>query len=249
MRAANPQTMNRYAYVLNNPLKYIDPDGLEAKDAWDQLTNAQQKALEGKLELKKGETTRQAFDRLVTVGDDSTATAANIESVQNFVAQAGGLTNSETWQQITAITKVTPGASDLSEPVDNSSRRESSNIEIKVADKNKFFDALKTDPINKFTVNSLGDSFIKGVGTSWHPFDNARAQTDYRTDPQLHYANDKSDDKNYGPNYFFVHWDPTSSNGSKSTLIGDARGGLSHGPMAKIEDVNNYLKRTKQAPQ
>ena len=86
------------------------------------------------------------------------------------------------------------------------------------------------------------------MGASWHPFDNARARTDYRTDPQLHYANDKSDDKNYGQNYFFVHWDPTSSNGSKSTVIGDARGGLGHGPMAKIGDVKNYLKRTNQAP-
>ena len=248
MRAANPQTMNRYSYVLNNPLRYIDPDGLEEKDAWDQLTDAERKALEGKLELKKDETSRQAFNRLVAA-DDETTTSANIQSVENFIAQAGGTKNSETWQQITAITKVTPGTSDLSEAVDDSSRRESSNIEIKVDDKNKFFTALKNDPINKFTVNSLGDAVMKGVGASWHPFDNARAQTAYRTDPQLHYGNDLSNDKNYGPNYFFVHFDPTSSNGSKSTVIGDARGGLSHGPMAKIGDVNNYLKRTKQAPQ
>ena len=26
---ANPQKWNRYAYTINNPLKYIDPDGLE----------------------------------------------------------------------------------------------------------------------------------------------------------------------------------------------------------------------------
>jgi len=28
-RLGNPQTLNRYVYVLNNPLKYIDPDGRE----------------------------------------------------------------------------------------------------------------------------------------------------------------------------------------------------------------------------
>lgn len=28
-KASNPQTWNRYAYVLNNPLRWVDPDGLE----------------------------------------------------------------------------------------------------------------------------------------------------------------------------------------------------------------------------
>ncbi|MBI4330927.1 MAG: hypothetical protein HY673_06580 [Chloroflexi bacterium] len=31
-RAGNPQNLNRYSYVLNNPLKYIDPTGFEQKE-------------------------------------------------------------------------------------------------------------------------------------------------------------------------------------------------------------------------
>jgi hypothetical protein len=30
-RVSNPQTWNRYTYVLNNPLRLVDPDGLEEK--------------------------------------------------------------------------------------------------------------------------------------------------------------------------------------------------------------------------
>ena len=31
-KASDPQTWNRYAYTLNNPLRYVDPDGLEVPD-------------------------------------------------------------------------------------------------------------------------------------------------------------------------------------------------------------------------
>ena len=31
-KSSNPQTWNRYAYTLNNPLRYVDPDGLEVPD-------------------------------------------------------------------------------------------------------------------------------------------------------------------------------------------------------------------------
>jgi hypothetical protein len=34
---ANPQRWNRYTYALNNPLRYIDPNGMAEIPAWDDL--------------------------------------------------------------------------------------------------------------------------------------------------------------------------------------------------------------------
>jgi RHS repeat-associated protein len=42
-----PQTLNRYAYCLNNPLKYIDPTGNQSDDPQDLVEEVfQRRALE-----------------------------------------------------------------------------------------------------------------------------------------------------------------------------------------------------------
>lgn len=50
-----------------------------------------------------------------------------------------------------------------------------------------------------------------------HKFDSAREQTEYSRHPALHFANDRANEAEYGPNYFFVHWDSTSPWFKKST--------------------------------
>ena len=42
---SNPQRMNKYVYVLNNPLQYVDPDGLVDIPAWNKLKKSLRKDL------------------------------------------------------------------------------------------------------------------------------------------------------------------------------------------------------------
>lgn len=45
----NPQRWNKYVFVLNNPLRYIDPDGLAEVPTWDKLDKKLQEDLAIKL--------------------------------------------------------------------------------------------------------------------------------------------------------------------------------------------------------
>jgi len=248
MRASDPQTMNRFVFVLNNPLRYVDPDGLKEKSAWEQLSDEQRRLLASKLTTVKdvGNITAKemgsagkAFDRMVTVEGNAQATATNIAAVQDFIAAAGGYKNSKVWQDITKIVKVDfqgpPPAGDY--PV------QSSEIHVIVANKKTFLADLEHEG---YAVNTLGDKLFRGT---YHPFDNASAFTPRINDPDLHFANNNANDPNYGPNYFYAHWDRASVNSREGGPIGDAAAGASYSKgLASPQAVRQYLKRTFQYP-
>ena len=51
-RIRNPQTWNRYSYVLNNPPKFVDPDGLAEKDPRRLLEEVMEKARNKKIDTE-----------------------------------------------------------------------------------------------------------------------------------------------------------------------------------------------------
>lgn len=91
----------------------------------------------------------------------------------------------------------------------------SSYLELRVVDCDQFLAALKRE---RYAVNSWHDKIAKLIGKG-HPFDSARALTENRFQPQLHFVNDRADEESYGRNYFFVHWDAQSVYASKGGLL------------------------------
>lgn len=127
-----------------------------------------------------------------------------------------------------------------------------STVNVIVNNKDDFLGALTNAG---YAVNSA-DEYVANAyaritkGSVDHPFDSARAPTIYASDPELHLANDRSNDPNYGPNYFFAHWDPASVNCDFGCgPIGRASSGMEHSKgAASTGQVRDYLKRIGNAP-
>ena len=177
---------------------------LRSKRPWNQLSTDEQSALAPKLAGLENATAADAFNKVINAGaSDAIRVTASVQTVKCYIAQSGGLENSETWQQIKEITEVNsnggyPRGADMGEIIGNAVdpfENQTSCIQVRVNDKDEFLKALANDPKNAFQVDSLGDEAMKTIGASWHPFNNARAATDYRSDPQMHYSNDWSDRK------------------------------------------------------
>jgi RHS repeat-associated protein len=110
-RTGNPQTWNRFVYVLNNPLRYIDPEGLQVKSPWDQLTAEERRILTSKLVSVKGKITAKdlsaagkKFNDLFK-GLSKEQISVGVTGFKNFIDNMGGHSNSKVWQGISSIEK------------------------------------------------------------------------------------------------------------------------------------------------
>lgn len=111
-------------------------------------------------------------------------------------------------------------------------------LELRVLDCDEFLLALRRE---RYAVNSWHDKIAKLVGKG-HRFDSARALTENRFQPQLHFVNDRADEEGYGRNYFFVHWDAQSVYASKGGLISKFGASQTHAKFgADPQDVKKML--------
>ncbi|MFY9607890.1 MAG: RHS repeat-associated core domain-containing protein [Blastocatellia bacterium] len=241
IRPSDPQTMNRFVFVLNNPLRYVDPDGLAETTPWERLNDEERRILASKLttvgnakkptqaELKAaGGAFNQLINRPEQIGGRGIAVAASakqvserIAAVQNFIDLAGGHgghggEGSAVWQQIQGINNVW----------------ESGMVEVVVKDRGQFTQALKSEG---YAVSAFWD-----IGP--HDNDSARQLSDTSLEPGLHFANDRSD----RITTYWAHVDQRSANFNRTTYASRPRemidAALSHNRPSIPSQIRQFLK-------
>ncbi len=211
-----------------------EPTNIEINPLWERLTKTEQQLLASKLSqinnprksrLAADPQTARIFDNLIYVTDDVLQTENKLLTIQNFLGQIGART--EIWQQLAMIIGV-----------------ENSYLEITVHHCETFLQVLRK---HDFAVNSWLEKIGRLLGKG-HRFDSARARTDHRFQPQLHFANDRADEEPFGENYFFVHWDAQSVVTRHGSLLGKIAAGRSHTKYpATAAQIAGYLREKAMA--
>jgi len=196
----DPQSMNRYTFVLNNPLRYVDPDGMDGVAAWDQLSDEYRRALASKL-IKVQNSNKITSTELKHAGEvfnkrygqgSAQEVSDRVNTIMNFVDKIGGLNGSGAWNQIASIG-----------PIGRNT------VDITVKDRGEFLDALEAQGCY-VTRNGEASQEVfsrRSVTERAHPNDSAREVGETYLNASLHLANDDSS----RTNHFFSHFDPTSS--------------------------------------
>jgi hypothetical protein len=161
---------------------------------------------------------------LIHTPDAPVQSADKLLTLRNFTRQVTAIPSA--WEQVETIVGVAI-----------------SYLEIRVYDCLEFLQILRA---HGYAVNSWMEKVSRWVGHG-HRFDSARALTQYRHEPQLHFVNDRADEEAYGPNYFFVHWDAQSVYAERGSLLGRIVAGRTHAHQcATPQQVDEYLQRYQQ---
>lgn len=167
--------------------------GAQGKDVWDGLTEEEQEVIAGKLDVLEGEAAsdrevrREAFNRIFVASSTRETTVLAV-TVKNFIDNAGGRSNSEVWQQITALRSAWIGGND------------SASIEFHVNDTEGFLQVLKR---NGFEV----DAWYEKINFRGYHRHSARFITETSYEPGMHFVQQKF----YSATRFDVHWDSRSA--------------------------------------
>jgi RHS repeat-associated protein len=193
---SNPQSFNRYTYTLNNPLRYVDPLGLDAQNPWEGLDDKTRRLLAPKLTSVANSSSitdeelsaaGKAFADKVKVYNngvlDVDATNTKIGTVQNFVDSLGS--DPQVWNQVKSIGDI---------HLQGNGRQ--GDLDFTVFNGNKFEAALANtkDAQDYYRFTNITNS-------------EAYRERGYSVnDPSMHITRDAR----YA-NGYYTHWDPTTA--------------------------------------
>jgi RHS repeat-associated protein len=210
-KSATPQTWNRFVYVVNNPLKFVDPTGLSGTP-WDLLTKKEQKLIATRLDIDQNlrgrarrSAAKAAFNKMaqdaVDYSADHLATndaeRLNIRSlggvafaygIKSLIHNSGGDVNSAVWQQISGLQGGWIGG------------HLDANFSLRIGDETKFLNALSAS--GRYDVDKPYEGWAGGDHSH-----SARFITWDSHGVGMHLVKDQGQ-----PNgTWFVHWDRRSS--------------------------------------
>jgi RHS repeat-associated protein len=217
-KSTDPQSWNRFIYVVNNPLKYVDPTGMEGTP-WDMLTEKEQELIASKLKLDpklKGkeriEAAKTAFNKMVeyavdhavrnppndggTIGDNllnagikNTGPSEVVAAYKSLIYNMGGHNNSDVWKAIDYIGGAWIG--------------KSNGVGIAVyAKEGNFLDVLRKS--GSYDVDPDYEDYL------WDKhLHSARYQANTSFDVGMHFVQENND--YVKEKRFDVHWDSRSS--------------------------------------
>jgi hypothetical protein len=181
----DPQSWNRYTFVVNNPLRYVDPSGMEAEEPWNQLNKEQQERIASKLNIKQGQTAQEAFNGLFKDRSEK-ETSAIITGLQLALEEIPS--NSKVWDQIGTFEG---GWMDA--------KSEDVGLVFSVKNDEAFLTAARE---SGYAVNDGNEIFNVGSGHK----NSVRQITQTSYDPALHFVQQKD----YTSTRFDAHFDVRS---------------------------------------
>ena len=233
--------------ITANPPGYADPDRLQEKTAWEQLTTAERRILTPKLvvagngdEITDGEplAASEVFNKDFG-GTNAMASAILVTGVKNFIDNAGGHSNNDVWQQISSLMGGWSGKND------------SVGIAFHVSNTADFLQVLRQS--GEYEVDARYER-LNWMSDHVH---SARFITETSYQPGMHIIQEKG----YPDTRFDVHWDPRSAafrRLSAYTLVPlaavrrnleRARAGLSHKHPQSSAETRQELRRMRIVPQ
>jgi len=222
---------------MEHSLECFDPDRLQERTAWEQLTEAERRILTPKLVTCGSE--KAEVERAADVFNENfgrancCATAMLVTGVKNFIDNAGGHLDSDIWQQISSLMGAWSGKND------------SVGIAFHVSNTPSFLEVLRQS--GQYEVDA-GYERLNLMADHRH---SARFITETSYEPGMHL----SQEIGYPDTRFDVHWDSRSAafrEPSDYILIPlaavrksleRARAGLSHNNPKSSAETRQELRR------